>query len=683
MTHRWPRLALLALPASLMIACSPERESSPNWDPLAVEAFVHPTAALLVPGASRAFLLQSPPRIFNGEWQLRFECDDPSWTSAKNAPIRWSGQRGSSAGWEFGDDRLTWTISAVVPPGPGTAKNPLVCSIEVQVHNRGAEAATADLTACLERPSPMPFVARDAHLLFARPLRWRAAGGTEFLAGAGPVASSDSSLRVLQQLPSGSSARWRFAMPSHSMNARALGSALSEPHLKASARASAYWARELGAGARIEIPDPILEAAWDEALIVLLGCSEGTAGEAVPIGGSFHYRDTWIRDGARQISALAEAGHLEIARSMARSLLEYQLPGGALMSQRGQLDGIGQALWAIREVQVRAPSSAAIAPVNAIVEAWQWCERQREIVRRVESRAAGLMPPADPRDAELLSGYHVGTDLWTLIGYRSARELLTLAGEHTAAARVESPRVDYEREVLRHLADAREPGVPAAWFGRARPWGNLIVQYPAALLTARHSRVHELLREHWSNGLGRIHYGTPDSLHGYLGMDLAVTALLQGSPEGWDSTLARTIAWRTATGGGAEIYSDSLRDFGTNLAPHATSAAAVMSLLRKGLVLETDDTLRITTGTREAWWDSGFGIRSTPTRWGPMELSARRRGVDLRWEWTALNAPAQLSGPPGTIIESVISPSGARLLDGVIHVPATTGMVHARARVTR
>jgi len=672
--------AILILSLGGVSACAPSPPLVPTWLAPSVEAFARPTAALVVPGASRAFLLKSPPTLCNGEWQLRLQCEDASWSAADRAPIRWSSQRGAIAGWQFGDARLEWVITATTPPAARAADSTLLCSIEICVHNRGDASVEVDLRAILERPMPLPFIARDAHRLLGRPLRWRANRETRELAGGASAPATDSVAHLRSRVAPGAVVRMRLVMPSHATSAGAVAAAMRRGHAEAAKRAVGFWRQKLASGARIDLPDPLLTGAWDEALVALIGCSEESGHRIVPIGGPFHYRDTWIRDGARQISALAEAGHLDLARQMAASLLEFRLPGGGILSQRGQLDGMGQALWAIAEVQFRTPGSAAIAPTEAILDAWRWCERQRAIVRRVEPRADGLMPPADPRDAELFTGYHVGTDLWTLVGYRSARDLLLAAGESLAAARVESTRVEYEQAVLRHLAAERTPGVPAGWFDHARPWGNLIANHPARLLPAAHPRIRAMLREQWSHGLGRVHYGAPDSMHSYLGMDLAVTALLDGSPAGWDSTLARSLAWRTATGGGAEIHSIAARDFGTNLPPHATSAAAVISLLRKGLVLETEDTLRITLGTRSAWWEAGFGLQSTPTRWGELDLRVRQQGDELHWELTALPVPMQFRGPPGVALESVTSPAGARLVADIIHAPAGTRSVSARVR---
>jgi GH15 family glucan-1,4-alpha-glucosidase len=48
----------------------------------------------------------------------------------------------------------------------------------------------------------------------------------------------------------------------------------------------------------------------------------------VPIGGPFHYRDVWLRDGARAMQALALCGYTDESRALAASFLRFQWPHG-------------------------------------------------------------------------------------------------------------------------------------------------------------------------------------------------------------------------------------------------------------------------------------------------------------------------------------------------------------------
>ena len=81
-------------------------------------------------------------------------------------------------------------------------------------------------------------------------------------------------------------------------------------------------------------------------------------------------------------------------------------------------------------------------------------------------------------------------------------------------------------------------------------------------------------------------------------------------------------------GGAAEVFSRVTRDSASIPPPHATSAAALLTLIRNSLIHDDDDTLRLTLGAREAWWREA-SIQKAPTRWGlrgPALLARRGSG---------------------------------------------------------
>jgi hypothetical protein len=90
------------------------------------------------------------------------------------------------------------------------------------------------------------------------------------------------------------------------------------------------------------------------------------------------------------------------------------------------------------------------------------------------------------------------------------------------------------------------------------------------------------------------------------------------------------VHWRTASGGAAELFVGSTRDFGKNFPPHATAAAALLALVRNALVFDDGDTLALALGARSSWW-SGTAVRGAPTRWGTIDLRFAREGNAASW----------------------------------------------------
>ena len=103
------------------------------------------------------------------------------------------------------------------------------------------------------------------------------------------------------------------------------------------------------------------------------------------------------------IHALALMGRVTEARALAGGLLAYQWPQGAFVSQRGQLDGTGHALWAMGEALLRPePDRRLDAFTAAGMRAFRWSEWQRELGAAVDLPFGTMLPFADPRDNELV-----------------------------------------------------------------------------------------------------------------------------------------------------------------------------------------------------------------------------------------------------------------------------------------
>jgi hypothetical protein len=114
-----------------------------------------------------------------------------------------------------------------------------------------------------------------------------------------------------------------------------------------------------------------------------------------------------------------------------------------------------------------------------------------------------------------------------------------------------------------------------------------------------------------------------------------------------ERTMQAMLDWRSASGGWAEMFHGPRRDFGRNLPPHATAAAAMVALVRNALVYDDEDTLRLTMGARASWW-RGASLRNAPTYWGALDLDFARAGDLARWRWTPVPVWTALVLPPGT-----------------------------------
>jgi hypothetical protein len=668
-------LALLA--AALGCARAPSSERARGFDPDSLpDAFTPPSAALMWPGATRAFEVTPEGNLDNGAWVVRIAPSAAGVSARSPQVIGYESRWLPVARWNRVSGDVVWAFEAVTFPGPGHRETGLVVSLEVVATNRGPAARAATLGVALQPLGSDPvFVAYDAPETPSPPLAWAAKGDTAYAwaerAAAGPEWQASWTLAPAE------SRRARFLFPAYPERASDLEHAARTSHAERTEAMRAYWTSVLAQGTRFELQDPEVERALDAARVLLLTCRERHGNRWFAIGGPFQYRDVWLRDGARAAAALAVTGHTAEARALAEGVLEFQWPQGAFLSQRGQPDGTGQALWTFEQALLRpAPADSLQRFADAARRAWQWLEWQRAQAPGLHQPGGPMLPFADPHDGELVKAQLVGTDAWAIAGYRAAARLLRAARHETQATEVDRSLEQYLEAFSANLARTGSRDVPPSWEDGGRDWGNLAVGWPCAALPPRDPRLAALASRVWSaaSGTGLVTYGPADSLHGYVGADLGTWALRAGRRDDAERVLAALLHWRDACGAGGEIFSRQ-GGYGRNLPPHPTAAAALIALTRNCLLYDDSDTLALTMGARATWW-RGAHVRQAPTRWGAIDLEFARSGSRAHWRWSAVPVWTSLTLPPGTVLADAV-PSPLRGAAGASVVLAPPNSTHA------
>jgi hypothetical protein len=709
-----PRLRTIVPAAALLLVlagCGGKPEPVVrDFDPDSVpDAFLHPVGALMWPGATRAFQVTSDGDLTNGVWILRVRpsCDSTSAASPRRiaAEDRWM----PVLRWSRASGPVHWTFEAVASPSPrpglfadrgvpaawlarrmagyerqkleaALANMPesrmdrlllrvrrpsevsdfdragLLVSLELRVVNPGPSARHARVQLELGLVgSNAPFVVSDAGAIDSSAVRWARAGRSEAAVAWSDVATSDSVARAAFDLAPGEERRLRVVLTAYPMRGAELDSWSRTAHAARVAGTRAYWSHEVERGAGFDLGDPELENAVRAARVVLLSLRERRGDAWAPIGGPFHYRDVWLRDGARALQALALSGYVSEARAMAPTFLSFQWPHGPFLSQTGQLDGTGQALWAFDQVWLRPTPGAGVARyAEAARRAWCWFERQRASTRAGD--LPGMLPRTNPHDGELVDAQLVGNDAWAIAGYRATARLLRAAGRRTEADAVERTRVAYQNAFDAALSARGERSIPPSWQGGGLDWGNLAVAYPCLAVPAGEPMAAATARDYWRRaGFPLGFYASDTLLHGYVGADLGTWALLAGDRTDAERVLVALLEWRNAAGGAGETFARGTHDFGLNFPPHPTAAAAFLTLVRNAVIYDEDDTLRLTLGARSRWWQ-GAHVRRAPSRWGMLDLEFERRGGLATWRWTPVPVWTALTLPPGTGVRGALLP---------------------------
>ena len=649
------------------------------------DAFGRPGGALLWPCATRAFQVTERGDLYNGVWAVRFDATGDGVAAGPPARVAARDRWRPELRWSRRAGDVRWMFEAVAFPGGAPGDSGLVVSLSALATNEGRTPHAASLSATLAPPdAPPPFAAWDAPDSLRAPLRWASPGTRGIANGWSQTPVAGATFRFEATLAPGESRGTLLLLPTFALPAGELSRLALTSHARRVADTQRRWDRWLAEGTVFTLGEPETENALRAAEIMLLSCRERRGAHTVPIGGPFQYRDVWLRDGARLVAALAVVGHAAEARDLAAGMEALQWPNGVFLSQRGQLDGSGQALWAFGQALLREPPSAvrerAIEEaVEPGLRAWRWIERQRAAGRGSGAFPAGLMPFGDPRDGEVVRAPLVGNDAWSIAGYRALERLLRAGGRTPGADSVAASLADYLTRFRGALEATRRPDVPPAWTPGGHDWGNLAVGWPCEALAADDPHLAATARRVWAEagGAGLVCYGARDSLHGYVGADLGTWALLAGRRGQADSVLAALLHWRTASGTAGELFSRA-GDYGANLPPHPTSAAALVALVRNAILYDDADTLRLTLGAREAWW-RGASVHGAPTWWGPVDLEFRAANGEASWKWTPVPVWTALTLPPGVRVRGALPPPlvpGGR--EGVVLAPPGTRQARVR-----
>ena len=680
-------IACLALAALFPSAgCGPSpREVA--WDPDSIpDAFSQASAALFWPGLTRSFLVDSGGTLINGLWEARFAASADGVPAPGPARIAYEQRWCPVVRWTRHNGDVRWEFEAVAFPARSSVDSVMLVSLRVRTVNSGAAAHHVRLAATLDSMARPPrFVAPDGDTPAPRILAWTR-GGRDSACGWSDATAEGAAAVLDATLAPGATRIVRFLLPTHPLPGSDLADCARTAHEGRVAVVRLDWTEQVRRGTRFQLNDPEVETALRAATVVLLGCRERWGGMWYPIGGPFHYRDTWLRDGARLISALAITNHTEEARALTDGIASLQWPQGAFLTQRGQLDGTGQALWTFEQAALRPQPDTSVARLAAqALKACQWSEWQRQLGRSTGWPYGRMLPFGDPHDGELAQAQLVGNDLWMLAGYRATARLCGAAGMKSDSAQVETWRRSYAQDFADALARRGARDVPPCWQGEGRDWGNLTAAWPAGVLAPDDPRCERLARRVWGvvGGPGFLSYGDRDSLQSYVGADLGTWAMLADRPETADSVLAATLEWRNASGAGAELFSAKTRDYGWNLPPHPTSAAALVALVRNAMIFDDRDTLALTLAARDRWW-TGATVRGAPTRWGVLDLSFRRDGDRARWTWTPVPVWTLLHLPRGAALSgAAAAPLVATANPHVVLAPPGTSSAEVRLAAAR
>jgi len=377
----------------------------------------------------------------------------------------------------------------------------------------------------------------------------------------------------------------------------------------------AFWRKMLNRGMAIDLPEQKVTDTFRASLVYDLLALNLVDGQTVQTVNQFQYHRFYLRDSADFVRMYDATGYSDIAEQVLNLFPSRQAANGNFLSQPGQYDGWGEALWAFGEHYRRTHDLRFAESIYSRVgRAVDWL---------VKARAADplhIMPKSDVKDNEHVAAHLTGYNFLALDGLQSAIELVQATGHVQDARRFQREYDDF-RNCFLQLLDKQTsrngeyipPSLDSgSWQGT--DWGNLLAVTPEPVLNPHDPRVTETLRQvqaHYQEGIAT--YKEPDDglfLHHYLTIKNTLTELVRGDQQQAIRELYAELLHTSSTHAGFEysIRPWGSRDFEGNLAPHGWFAADYRNLLRNMMVREEGDTLHLLSALSPEWIGKGKTI---------------------------------------------------------------------------
>lgn len=410
-------------------------------------------------------------------------------------------------------------------------------------------------------------------------------------------------------------------------------------------RTVSFWQKIFDAGIQIELPEQKVVDTFDANLLFPLIARNKEGGHFIQKVNEFQYDAFWLRDASAIVRMYDISGYHRIARECLEFFPRWQQPDGNFLSQGGQYDGWGQALYAYgQHYRFTRDLEFAEGVFPSILKAVDWLRAARR------SDPYHLIPATTPGDNEEISGHVTGHNFIALGGLLNAIAIADgLDAEEAKALRAEYD--DFLAALKARLGVMTAAGYipPGLDSLGGNDWGNMESVSPEQILSPHDRMVTATLaetRKKYAEGI--MTYSRGRWLHHYLTISNTETEVIRGDDRLALEELYALLVHTGSTHTGFEfsIIPWGTRDFGMNLAPHGWFSAKFRSLLRNMLVREAGKTLHLFSCLSPAWIRDGatVAVRRAPTFFGTIDAELKFAGekASLKISSTFTDAPERI-----------------------------------------
>ena len=383
------------------------------------------------------------------------------------------------------------------------------------------------------------------------------------------------------------------------------------------------WQDKLSRGMRVTLPDPHLQSSFNanKAFLLLLHDGEGIT------PGPFTYHHFWFRDAAYLVNALDKMGYHAEAKQVLTTYPQRQRQDGFFISQEGEWDANGQAIWTLVEHYKLTGDREFLERVYpSIAKGVEWIELKRRKTKGEPSLHYGLLPPGFSAEHLGPNDYFYWDDFWGAAGEREAAYAAQELGREEDERRFKEAFDGFWRDIEASLAKVSErlgrPLIPASPYRRmdAGAIGSVVALYPLRLLAPHDERltntIAALKEKSFVEGVF-FHHIDHAAFGTYLNMHIAQCHVFQRSQEAWP-IVRWLLAHATPTYTWPEGINPLTRGGGMGDGHHGWAVADWLLLVRNLLLFEEGDRLVLTPALPPEWLVEGNVVRAedVPTYFG-------------------------------------------------------------------
>jgi hypothetical protein len=388
----------------------------------------------------------------------------------------------------------------------------------------------------------------------------------------------------------------------------------------------------------LKVPDEKFQFLYNAAIKTIILHSPG---EIYP--GPFTYKRFWFRDAAFIVQAMTALGLFKNIEKIIDRFPGRQTPTGYFMSQDGEWDSNGQAIWAIKGFTDATQGNIKKEWRTSIYKAAKWIKAKRHYSER-DPLHNGLLPAGFSAEHFGPSDFYYWDDFWAVVGLRDAASMAR-RDDPKLAEEFQHQADDLLNSIEASLASVQNqlhhPGIPAAPSRRmdAGAIGCLVASYPLQIYPAKDTRILQttkfLMDKYFLQG-SFYHELSHSGINIYLTLHVAQVLLRAGNAKFFD--IVKSVAsLATPTGQWPEAIHPRTKGGCMGDGQHVWASAEWVMMLRNMFAREerADGMLILCSGIPQEWLKPHETLFLGPTKtfYGEISVTIKvEEDIEVSWQ---------------------------------------------------